>query len=120
MNMAVDESILASVSEGASGPTLRLYSWAPSAISIGYFQGLQMEVDMAECRKMGVDVVRRITGGGAVYHDAIGELTYSVVVRMDSGILPLDMLGSYRAVCNGIISGLGSITINSVTKEIVP
>ena len=109
VNMGIDESILHSVSDGMAPPTIRFYTWAPSAISLGYFQSLELEVDAAECRKRGVDVVRRITGGGAVYHDSQGELTYSIVVPEKSGILPGDILGSYRKVCDGIITGLSDM-----------
>ncbi|MCU0799628.1 MAG: lipoate--protein ligase family protein [Candidatus Thermoplasmatota archaeon] len=113
MNMGIDEAILNSVSEGRSPPTLRFYMWAPTAVSIGYFQGLELEVDLDECRKRGVDVVRRITGGGAVYHDTNLELTYSVVVKESSGLLPKDILGSYKAVCAGIIKGMERLGVKA-------
>ena len=77
-NMGLDEAVLGSVSEGRQPPTLRFYGWNPPTVSLGYFQGLDDEVDREACRAAGVDVVRRITGGGAVFHD--DELTYSVVI----------------------------------------
>ncbi|NQV08810.1 lipoate--protein ligase family protein, partial [Candidatus Woesearchaeota archaeon] len=81
MNMAVDEAVTEAVSSGDSLPTIRFYTWSPSAVSIGYFQGLDREVDVDKCNSKGVDIVRRRTGGGAVYHDCDGEITYSVIVR---------------------------------------
>ena len=62
---------------------LHFYRWSPSAVSIGRFQNLENEVYMENCLKHGVDVVRRITGGGTVHHDAGGEITYSVVACKD-------------------------------------
>jgi lipoate---protein ligase len=86
MNMAVDESILKNRIENLVPNTIRLYSWKPSAVSIGRFQDARKELHVEDCTKHGVDFVRRITGGGAVYHDSDGELTYSVVVkRVDLG-----------------------------------
>jgi lipoate-protein ligase A len=83
MNMAVDEAILrARVAETVPN-TLRFYRWKPSAVSIGKFQKLENEVHLDNCRKLGVDVVRRISGGGTVYHDAEDEVTYSVIAKTE-------------------------------------
>ena len=109
MNMAYDEAVVEAVSKGASPPTLRLYGWEPHAVSIGYFQSMGLEVDTGECESLGVDVVRRLTGGGAVYHDQ--ELTYSVV--MPKKELPDDILESYRLLCAGVIGGLSNLGIES-------
>lgn len=81
MNMAIDEAILQARVAGEVPDTLRFYSWAPSAVSIGRFQKLENEVNVNACEKAGVDVVRRISGGGAVYHDSEGEITYSVIAK---------------------------------------
>jgi lipoate-protein ligase A len=98
-NMAIDEILL---KKGT--PTLRFYKWAPSAISIGYFQGIREEVNLIECQKEQVDVVRRITGGGAVYHDEIGEITYSIVAPIE--YVPSNIQESYEYLCTGLIKGL--------------
>jgi len=83
MNMAIDEAILRQRVAEAVPNTLRFYRWKPSAVSIGKFQKLENEVLSENCGKIGVDVVRRISGGGTVYHDAEGELTYSVVAKLE-------------------------------------
>ena len=87
-NMAVDEVLLDGVAEGGAPPTLRFYGWAPPCLSLGYFQPFEV-VDVAGCRRLGVEVVRRPTGGRAILHDR--ELTYSVA-------LPLRLLGEDGAV----------------------
>ena len=81
MNMAVDEAILRSRVAEEVPNTLRFYRWKPSAVSIGRFQNLEKEVNLTNSEKLGVDVVRRISGGGTVYHDSEGEVTYSVVAN---------------------------------------
>ena len=78
MNMAIDKAILVAHSNKKVPPTVRFFEWNPPAISIGYFQSLEEEVDLNNCRNLGVDYVRRITGGGAVFHE--NELTYSIVI----------------------------------------
>ena len=112
-NMATDEAILMAVAEGKSIPTLRFYRWLPSAISIGIFQSMHDEVDVERCKSMGVDVIRRITGGGAVYHDSDGEVTYSIAIPIGHRLAPSDILESYRLICNGIVEGLKDLGISA-------
>lgn len=109
-NMAIDEAI-AKLHSPLSAPTIRFYSWNPPAISIGYFQGLREEVDTTKCRGLGVDVVRRITGGGAVFHDR--ELTYSFVCSEESGIVPKNILESYKKICNSLVLGFGHMGLQA-------
>src|SRR5256886_2252479 len=89
-NMAVDEVLLDGVAAGTTPPTIRFYGWTPPCLSLGYFQPFDV-VDVDGCRALGVDVVRRPTGGRAILHDR--ELTYSValpasVLGHDGGALP--------------------------------
>ncbi|MCY3713023.1 MAG: biotin/lipoate A/B protein ligase family protein [Gemmatimonadetes bacterium] len=86
-NMAVDEALLDTCRRDAGGTdadrrdaemmVLRIYSWCPPAVSIGYGQEAEKEIDPRQCDRYGIDLVRRITGGRAVLHDQ--ELTYSLV-----------------------------------------
>ena len=105
MNMAIDEALLI---EGK--PTLRIYKWKPSAISIGYFQSMEEEININECKKNGIDFVRRITGGGAVYHDIYGEITYSII--LPSELFP-SIMESYRTICSSIAKGLKKLGIEA-------
>jgi lipoate---protein ligase len=102
-NMAVDEAIMKARIENRAPNTLRFYMWNPSAVSIGRFQKLHNEVHVENCKKHGIDIVRRITGGGAVYHDSDGEITYSIVAKTsDLGCADLDMLSAYQKICSGL------------------
>src|SRR5438046_2444519 len=88
--MAVDEVLLDGVAAGTTPPTIRFYGWNPPCLSLGYFQPFDV-VDVDGCRALGVDVVRRPTGGRAILHDR--ELTYSValpapLLGQDGGVLP--------------------------------
>ncbi|MGE5574824.1 MAG: biotin/lipoate A/B protein ligase family protein [Ignavibacteria bacterium] len=81
MNMAIDEAILNARVAGQVPNTLRFYRWQPSAVSIGKNQNPENEVYLEACKQLGVDVVRRMSGGGAVYHDFDGEVTYSILAK---------------------------------------
>ena len=76
-NMAVDEALLACFDPKESLPVLRLYGWNPPAFSLGRYQHAAAVLDLARCSEQGIRVVRRITGGGVIYHAE--ELTYSIV-----------------------------------------
>ena len=82
-NMALDEAVLRSVINKKSPNTIRFYKWRPSTVSIGQNQSLRGEVDMDFIKEKGFNVVRRITGGGAVFHDEFREITYSIVCPLD-------------------------------------
>jgi lipoate-protein ligase A len=93
LNMAVDGALQASRAAGGP-PTLRLYRWETPTASLGRFQPLE-DVDLDACRRLGVDVVRRATGGRGVLHD--DELTYAVIATEADG-LPRGVAASYRHI----------------------
>ena len=111
MNMAIDEAMLNARIRGFIPNTLRVYMWKPSAVSIGYFQDVHDVVNVDACRKHGVEIVRRPTGGGAVYHDEVGEVTYSVVVD-ESSLGVKNPIGAYEKICSGVIEALKIIGVN--------
>lgn len=115
-NMAIDRAVLAANSNGKVLPTVRFYSWKPSAISIGYFQSLEDEIDLTNCRDLGVDYVRRITGGGAVYHE--DELTYSIVIPESHKEISKNIMESYGRICGAVMNGLSNLGIESEYKPI--
>ncbi len=110
-NMAMDRAELVSISKGKAPPTVRFFTWKPRAISIGYFQSLKEEVDLDACKNLGVDYVRRITGGGAVFHDK--ELTYSIVIPESHNQIPKNIMESYGRICGAIVKGLKQLDIES-------
>ena len=103
-NMAIDEAILLSVSEGRSPPTIRFYAWRPPCASIGYAQSMRDTIDLDACRERGYDWVRRPTGGRAVLH--VDEFTYSVTAPQGNPRVHGDILSSYRRLSRGLVAGL--------------
>jgi len=116
INMAIDRAVLVTNSNGKVPPTVRFYSWKPSAISIGYFQSLEDEVDLTTCKDLNIDYVRRITGGGAVFHEK--ELTYSIVIPESHRKIPKNIMESYGHICGAVMNGLSNIGIESMYKPI--
>ncbi|TFG98910.1 lipoate--protein ligase family protein [Candidatus Thorarchaeota archaeon] len=113
MNMAIDEAIMLAMNEGKAPPTLRLYRWKPSAVSIGTFQGMHDEVAIDFCKSNDIDYIRRITGGGAVFHDYNGEITYSILMPKTHPLARADIIESYKLLCGGIIEALDYLGIKN-------
>jgi lipoate-protein ligase A len=117
-NMALDEALLLSRLGGLAPPTLRFFSWRPPAVSLGYGQPLDARINREACARLGVGLVRRPTGGSAIYHDtAEREVTYSVVARAEDFEGAGDLLESYRWIGRGLTAGLGRL---GVPAEMVP
>lgn len=116
MSMAIDEALLMLNADNRSPNTIRFWRWLPSTVSLGCFQSVEREVDLNVANKYGIDVVRRITGGGAVFHDHDGELTYSVVCRQEE--MPDDIVESYRLICGGIVGGLAKLGLKAEFKPV--
>lgn len=106
-NMAIDDALFRCFDPAASRPVLRLYGWQPPALSLGRFQKAGDDLDLTLCRADNLTVVRRITGGGAIWH--ADELTYSLVcapsqippassVKDSFRVLTSFLLGFYHAL----------------------
>lgn len=101
-NMAIDEALLRSFDPALLLPVLRLYGWNPPALSLGRFQKAAEVLDLERCRADGVAIVRRVTGGGVIYH--ADELTYSLVCAPGQ-IPPADSIkDSFRVLTGFLLS----------------
>ncbi|MFX1275472.1 MAG: biotin/lipoate A/B protein ligase family protein [Promethearchaeota archaeon] len=107
-NMALDEAILEAVIEKKSPNTLRFFKWNPSTVNIGRNQSLSDEVDEKVAKEKGFDIVRRITGGGAVFHDKDREITYSISCPLEflEKLNAIKVLEQFEIITQGIIEGL--------------
>ncbi|GAB3525408.1 lipoate--protein ligase family protein [Arthrobacter monumenti] len=80
VNVALDEVLTEEVGAGRRNPALRIWEWKEPAVVIGSFQSLRNEVDPEGARKHGVKVVRRISGGGAMFMEGDNCITYSLYI----------------------------------------
>ncbi len=120
LNMAIDEALLRSFDPAASLPVLRLYGWAPPALSLGRFQKGGEVLDLERCRADNVSVVRRITGGGVIYH--ADELTYSIVCAPEQVPPASSIKDSFRVLTGFLLAfyrelGLDAAYALDVTPE---
>lgn len=108
-NMAIDYAIVNAVAAGVQPPTLRFYQWNHPSITIGYFQSPEQEVYLDEAKKRDIPVIRRITGGGTVFHHQ--ELTYSFVIPISHPMIKGEILDSFKTVCSPLIKTLKELGI---------
>jgi lipoate-protein ligase A len=107
VQMALDEVAAETAADG--GPrTVRVYRWSPSCLSLGYGQDPDT-VDWAHCDRAGVDVTRRQTGGGGIYHDEDGDVSYSVVAP--AAELPGELIESYRLLLTPVLDALDRLGV---------
>lgn len=80
LHMALDAQITDEVGAGLRPPTLRIWEWSAPAVVIGRFQSLKNEVDPDGAQRHGIQVVRRVSGGGAMFIEPGNSITYSLSV----------------------------------------
>jgi lipoate-protein ligase A len=111
-NMQTDIKMFEDHENGLISSTLRIYSWQPKCISLGYSQKIEEEIDADKASQLGWDIVKRPTGGGIVFHNE-AEITYSIVTLIDNPILPKGLVPSYIRISEAIVVGLNKIGINA-------
>jgi lipoate---protein ligase len=112
VQMALDEALLDAVDAGTRPPTLRIWEWASSAIVIGRFQSLRNEVDLVAARQHGMQVVRRISGGGAMFIDPGGAITYSVYAPVTL-VAGMSAIESYAFMDQWVLAALQSLGLQA-------
>ncbi|MEA5112619.1 MAG: lipoate--protein ligase family protein [Geobacteraceae bacterium] len=110
-NMAVDEALLNCFDPGKSHPVLRFYGWLPPAFSIGRFQSPEEAVHTGMCAEAGIPIVRRLTGGGCIYHGQ--ELTYSIVCAARHLDGSDGVKESYRRLCGFLLKAYRKLGLSS-------
>lgn len=104
-NMDFDHYLFDEFEESRRKTTLRLYGWEKPCVSLGYTQDADIELNRSSCEKFGVEIVKRPTGGGIVFHNEF-ELTYSFICAKDDPKLPKGLIESYKFISGIIIRAL--------------
>jgi len=112
LHLALDEVLTAEVGEGRRGPTLRIWEWNESAVVIGSFQSVKNEVDLENAEKYGFDVVRRISGGGAMMMAKNSIVTYSLYVPAEM-VQGMTFAESYAYLDDWVLVALHSLGIDA-------
>lgn len=113
-NMAIDEAVLLRHLQGQAPPTLRVFRWSQPSISLGRFQRVEREILMERCEQQGIALVRRPTGGRAVYHR--DEFTYSFISSKTYGI-PAGIVAAYAHLAQGLIAALALLGVPAELSE---
>ncbi|HLI89741.1 MAG TPA: biotin/lipoate A/B protein ligase family protein [Ktedonobacteraceae bacterium] len=114
LNMAIDEAILLRHLSGEIPPTLRAFRWSRPSISLGRFQSVEREIAEDACRQQGVALVRRPTGGRAVYHR--DEFTYSIVIGKRHGV-PAGVVAAYAYLAQGLLAALRILGVQAQLSD---
>jgi lipoate---protein ligase len=123
LHMALDDVLTHEVGAGRRAPTLRIWEWASPAVVIGRFQSLRNEVDGEAARRHGIEVVRRVSGGGAMFIEPGNTITYSIYAPQ-SLVKGLSFQEAYAFFDAWVLEALGELGIkawyqplNDITSE---
>ena len=108
LTAATDEAILTFRSGGYVGNTLSFYSRESPTVSLGYFEKTAECIDLEFCRELDIKVVRRLSGGSAIFTDP-GQIIYTVTI--EAGLVPENPMKSYSLICGGVVNALKSLGI---------
>lgn len=112
LNVALDEVLTDRVASGQRLPTLRFWRWTDPAVIIGRTQSVANEVDREAAQAMGVTVVRRMTGGGAMFLQPHGAITYSLYLP-EAAVAGLSVRQSYEVCEAWVIRGLRGLGVDA-------
>lgn len=112
VNVALDELMLDQVAAGTRGPTLRFWEWEDRATVIGSYQSYVNEVEPEGVEKHGIQVVRRISGGGAMFMEGGNCITYSLYVP-GSLVAGLSYEDSYAYLDQWVLAALARHGVNA-------
>lgn len=113
-NMALDE-VAARTAAATGRATVRVYSWEPSTLSLGYAQDADT-VDWDFCDREGIGVTRRPTGGGGIYHDRTGDVSYSIAVPADA--VPGELAESYHVLLEPLFDALDELGVDAALADV--
>ncbi|WP_159994692.1 biotin/lipoate A/B protein ligase family protein [Roseomonas sp. 18066] len=117
MHLALDEVLAQAVAAGRRAPTLRFWEWERPAIIIGNFQSLRNEVDLEAATALGVETVRRVTGGGAMYVEPGSAVTYSLYAPGEL-VRDMNFADSYAFLDDWVLKALISLGIDAFYKPL--
>ncbi len=117
MNAALDEVLTIAVGEGLRGPTLRIWEWDRTAAIIGSFQSVQNEVDEEQLAARGGQLVRRISGGGAMFMQPESSITYALYAPEEL-VRGMSFAESYAFLDEWVLEALKSVGIDAVYKPL--
>lgn len=117
MHIALDEVLAMEVARGHRAPTLRFWEWDRAAVILGSFQSVKNEVDIEAAEQLGIETVRRASGGGAMFVEKDTTITYSLYAPVDL-VSDMAFADSYAFLDNWVLKALNAIGIEAVYKPL--
>jgi len=114
-NMCLDKAVLEARAAGRAPDTVRFLQFDPPAVLVGYHQAVDLEVRMPYCEAQGIDVNRRLTGGGAIFFDRT-QLGWEVVAAREG--LPGDAISLNRLMCQGLVRALDVLGVDATFRPV--
>ena len=114
-NMAWDEALLTARCRGMIPDTLRYLRFTPPVALVGYHQAVREEIRTDYCRASGIQINRRVTGGGAIYFDE-GQLGWELICSREALTGGPDLAGITRAVCQAVVRGLQTLGLKAAFR----
>ena len=112
VNMALDEVLVERVGAGRRPPTLRIWGWSTPCVVLGRFQSVRNEVDEEAAARHGIEIVRRISGGGAMFIEPEGAITWSLYAP-ESMAAGMTFAESYRFFDAWVVEALRELGIDA-------
>ena len=114
-NCALDEVLLVCRNKGLIPNTVRFLQFSPNAVLVGFHQSVEQEVRTEYCKKNGIDINRRITGGGTIYLDK-PQLGWELIASRDHPLIPKDIDELYERICECTVNGLNRLGVNAAFR----
>lgn len=109
-NMALDEVLMVSRSRNLAPDTVRFLQFSPPAVLVGYHQSVDQEVRVDFCKRQGIDINRRWTGGGAIFFDS-SQLGWEVIASKEDPAIPESIAALFQKMSMALIDGLGRLGV---------
>lgn len=114
-NMALDDVILECRAKNLVPNTLRLLQFSPPAVLVGYHQSVEQEVRVEYCKGKGIDINRRLTGGGAIFFDE-NSLGWEIIASKSELNVHYPLVGLYKRMCEGTILALRALGVQATFR----
>lgn len=117
LHAALDEVLIQEVADGKRGPTIRFWEWSESGVIIGRFQSVKNEVEPEAAERHNMHIVRRITGGGAMFVEPHNTLTYSIYAP-EALVKGMSFVESYAFLDAWVVAAFRSLGVDAYYEPI--
>jgi lipoate-protein ligase A len=111
-NMALDDTLVTLKGKGKTPDTIRFLQFSPPAVLLGFHQSVDQEIRKSYCRSEGIDINRRITGGGAIFFDK-SQLGWEIICDKAFFHIKIPNLKLFKSLCDPVVMALKTLGIKA-------